>query len=116
MCMQSHGEPEYPEPEGNSEATINTLDKLDPNSPKFQTAAKGRRRYLPPGGSSTLAERAEVQTEALKFAKCMQTHGMPSWPDPSRSGGYMVAPAGAAAESPTYLKAAKICRPLLPSG
>ncbi len=61
-------------------------------------------------------ERAKVQTEALRFAKCMQTHGMVNWPDPTSNGGYMVAPVGAAAESPTYLKAAKICRPLLPSG
>jgi hypothetical protein len=115
-CMQTHGEPNYPEPTGNFKATVRALDKLDPNSPKFQTAAKGCRNDLPTGGSASPAERAKVQTEALRFATCMQSHGMVNWPDPTSTGGYMVAPVGAAAESPTYLKAAKICAPLLPSG
>lgn len=56
-----------------------------------------------------------MQAEALRFARCMQTHGMPEWPDPM-SGGYMVAPVGAAANAPAYLKAAKACGGLLPKG
>jgi hypothetical protein len=115
-CMQTHGEPDYPEPGGSSRATINALDKLDPNSPKFEDAARDCRRYLPTGGSSTPAERSKVLAEALQFAHCMQTHGLTTWPDPSSQFGYMVAPVGAAAKSPIYLKAAKICRPLLPRG
>jgi hypothetical protein len=116
--MQSHGEPGYPEPGASSEATISGFKKLDPNSPKFQSAGKACRHYLPTGAPASPAERAKVQTEALKFSHCMQTHGMPNWPDPLSDGrGYMVAPAaGAAAQSPTYLKAAKICQPLLPKG
>ena len=115
-CMQTNGEPAYPEPGGNSKATVSALEKLNPNSATFQNAAKACRKYLPIGSPASPAERAKVQGEALKFAKCMQSHGMPSWPDPLPNGGYMVAPVGAAAHAPAYLKAAKICKPLLPAG
>ncbi|MCU1494620.1 MAG: hypothetical protein JWO62_2384 [Acidimicrobiaceae bacterium] len=114
--MRTHGEPDYPEPGRNSEAQVNAFEKLDPNSPRFQTAAKACRQYLPMEAPACSGETAKVRAEALKFAHCMQTHGMSNWPDPSSRGGYLVAPAGAAVQSTVYLKAAKICRPLLSSG
>ena len=114
-CMQIHGEPDYPEPVGNPATNAHELGKLDPNSPRFQSAEYACRGHLPKGAPVSPRERAKVLTEALRFAHCMQTHGMPNWPEPSARG-YMVAPVGAAADSPTYLKAAKICKPLLPNG
>jgi hypothetical protein len=114
-CMQTHGEPGFPEPEGNGQTNINLLKKLDPSSPQFQTAQKACEQALSKGESASPGEREKVLAQALKFAQCMQAHGMSNWPDPSANG-YMVAPVGSAAESPTYLKASKICKPLLPSG
>ncbi|HTW97145.1 MAG TPA: hypothetical protein VMD59_00125 [Acidimicrobiales bacterium] len=112
-CMHAHGEPDYPEPGGNAEANVKELLKLDPRSPRFREAASACQRYLVKGGAVSPAVQERVEAEALRYARCMQTHGMPSWPDPSGIG-YMVAPAGSAASSPNYLRAAKACRSLLP--
>jgi len=117
QCMQSHGEPDYPEPGGNAEANAKSMLKLGPSSPHFLAAEKACKQLLPEGEQASPGEQARVEAEALKFANCMRTHGMANWPDPSSNGvGYMVAPAGAAATSPAYLKASKACKQLLPSG
>jgi len=113
-CMQTHGVPQFPEPGGNVDSFA-AMQKLDPNSPQFQKAEKSCQGLLPKTTPASPAEREKVEAEALKFAHCMQTHGMPSWPDPT-SRGYMVAPVGAAAQSQSYLRAAKACKDLLPSG
>lgn len=113
-CMQTHGVPQFPEP-GGSVDSFAAMQKLDPNSPQFQRAVKSCQALLPQTTPASPAEREKVEAEALKFAHCMQSHGMPNWPDPT-SQGYMVAPVGAAAQSPAYLRAAKACKDLVPSG
>lgn len=40
------------------------------------------------GGSATTATRTTAQTGALAFARCMRSHGIAGWPDPSPSGGF----------------------------
>jgi hypothetical protein len=112
--MQTHGVPDFPEP-GGSQQSFAAMQKLDPESPQFKHAVKVCQSFLPKTPPASPAEQEKVEAEALKFARCMQTHGMPNWPDPT-SRGYMVAPAGAAASSPTYLHAAKSCKALLPMG
>ena len=60
------------------------------------------------GGSS--------QSEALKYAACMRSHGEPSYPDPSSSGAIGIqASSGVDPGSPQYKAAADACKPLLPS-
>jgi hypothetical protein len=39
------------------------------------------------GGSSTTASTTR-QTAALAFARCMRSHGVPNWPDPTSDGGF----------------------------
>jgi hypothetical protein len=113
--MQTHGVPDFPESGGNARADNAAMAKIEPGSPGYLAAAKACNADLPKGRPASPAEQAKVQAEALRFARCMQTHGMPEWPDPM-SGGYMVAPVGAAANAPAYLKAAKACGGLLPKG
>lgn len=113
--MQTHGEENHPEPEGSSTANISALNKLVPGSPQFQRAERMCQLALPKERAASPIEQARVLNQALKFARRTRTHGMPNWPAPSTRG-YMVAPAGAAAESPAYLKVSKICEPLLPTG
>ena len=115
-CMRSHGVAGYPDPGGALQATGAAVKALDPNAPAFRRALATCQRYLPKGGPpASPAERAKVEQEALAFAHCMQTHGMPEWPDPTARG-YMVAPVGAAATAPGYLRAQKACASLLPTG
>ena len=39
-CMRSHGEPNFPDPNGEGMITINPTGILDPNSSQFQKAEK----------------------------------------------------------------------------
>jgi hypothetical protein len=60
--------------------------------------------------SSTTAATASTQTGALAFARCMRSHGLPKWPDPTSSGvfdkkalrqtGYSVSQVRAAEDGP----------------
>lgn len=82
-CMRASGVPNFPDP--SSQGGIDLGSGLNPQSPAFQAAQGKCRKYLPgklgrPGKPS----RAEVQA-ALKFARCMRTHGVPNFPDPVTS-------------------------------
>jgi hypothetical protein len=110
-CIETHGEPDYPSvPFGDPDA----LNKVDQNTPQYQAANKACRNYLVASPLPSSAERAAVQAKALKFAHCMQAHGMPNWPDPFPNGGFATAFASPAAKSPIYQKALKACKPLFP--
>lgn len=111
-CMQTHGEPDYPSvPYDDPDA----LAKVDQNTPQYQAADKACRKYLVASPLPSSAERAAVEAKALKFAHCMQTHGMPNWPDPlPNGGGFAAALAGPGAKSPAYQRAIKTCKPLFP--
>ena len=68
--------------------------------------------------SSSLAGTAGAnpsQTEGLSFARCMRSHGVPNFPDPSASGGinFNGVP-GINASSPAFRTAETACRNLLP--
>lgn len=55
---------------------------------------------------------------ALKFARCMRTHGVPNFPDPSTAGGGIKIQLGSGLKpfSPAFQAAQKACRRLLPGG
>ena len=76
--MRAHGVPQFPDPgqpAGNVvdmqapavKSAEETCDKLEPNNPE-------------PAGPSESRKLA-----AVKFARCMRAHGVPSFPDPTRS-------------------------------
>jgi len=111
-CMQTHGEPDYPSVPYEHPSAV---AKIDQNSPQYLAATRACRNDLPKGApTASPAEQAAIQAKALKFAHCMQTHGMPTWPDPSTNGGFQAALGGPAANSPVYLRALKTCKPLFP--
>lgn len=112
-CIQVHGVPDFPDP---GPGAVEAMRKIDLSSPQFGAAMRACRKLLPKEEPVAPGEAAKVQAEALKFATCMRAHGMTHWPDPQPGGGYMVALAGAAANSPVYRRASKACHPLLPKG
>jgi hypothetical protein len=69
------------------------------------------------GTSSTTAATARTQNGALALARCLRSHGLPNWPDPTTAGvfdksklrqtGYSVSQVRAAEDGP--------CKHLLPS-
>ena len=84
-CMQTHGVPDFPEP--NSQGVAQGSG-INPNSPSFQAATKDCRHLLPNGGQPTAAQQAQALAQALKFSQCMRSHGISDFPDPqSQPGG-----------------------------
>ena len=65
------------------------------------------------GSSSPKSNRADI---GLKVAKCMRSHGVANFPDPSGGGGGIQIPNGVNPQSPAFQAAQKICFKLLPRG
>jgi hypothetical protein len=49
-CIRSHGEPNFPDPEGRGGAISQSLGRINANSPQFQAAQKACRSLQPGGG------------------------------------------------------------------
>jgi hypothetical protein len=67
------------------------------------------------GGSGSSSSQAQAQQEALNFARCMRSHGVSRFPDPTASGGinFRDVP-GTSASSPAFKAAQTACQRLLP--
>ena len=102
-CMRSHGVPNYPDPGGGS-TLPDGLPKVSPQqlgvSPsQLQGAQQACRHLLPTGGSLQQQEAQCMQnndcspaleqqmlTADRKLARCMRSHGVPNFPDPTNGG------------------------------
>lgn len=67
------------------------------------------------GAAGSNPSQTEAAQEGLSFARCMRSHGVPNFPDPSASGGinFNSVP-GINASSPAFRTALTACRNLLP--
>lgn len=59
---------------------------------------------------------AQAQQDAVAFAGCMRSHGVPSFPDPSSPANLKQSINSSTAHSPAFQPAAAACRHLLPGG
>jgi hypothetical protein len=112
-CMRSHGVPNFPDPTSPREFK-QSFSSSAAQSPAFQSAATACRHLLPGGGPpSQSARRSQAQIAALlAFARCLRSHGFPSFPDPTSSGQVthqMLANAGINLHQPAVLQAADAC-------
>jgi hypothetical protein len=101
-CMRSHGVPNFPDPVDEADLPKISPEILGVSSSQFNAAEDACRNLLPTGeisgnsrGISASVERCIVggvcspavthwlQDKELKYAQCMRSHGLPSWPDPS---------------------------------
>jgi hypothetical protein len=83
QCMRSHGVSSFPDPNSSGEIPKAEVIPLA-SSPRFQPA-QGACKHLLPDTSPPRATHAEVQqalTGMVRFAACMRSHGVQSWPDP----------------------------------
>jgi hypothetical protein len=110
-CMRSHRVPNLPDP---TTSPREFKDALTTNSPAFQSAETACQHLLP-GGSlhSQTAPHSQAHIAAiLAFARCMRSHGFPSFPDPTSTGlvsRQMLANAGIPLQQPAVLPAADAC-------
>jgi hypothetical protein len=96
--MRSHGVPNFPDPDPGSGGAIPKADaqRLGVSTSQLQAAQQACQPLLPTGGS------IDQQTEQCmssgncppalvqqvlnlerRFARCMRSHGVPHWPDPT---------------------------------
>jgi hypothetical protein len=124
QCMHSHGIKNFPDPSNGSGGPGLSLatspgsgtviaDGITFSGPAFETAAKACAKLLPGGGGPPPPPTAQQKQQALEFAECMRTHGVPNFPDPtfSTGGGPNVVPqpGGVNPSSPAFKQAVERC-------
>jgi len=91
-CMRSHRVSNFPDP-NSSGVWPKSRVQLAADNPRFQAATRVCGHLLPDGGPGVPPSPAVVQliqTDMLKFARCMRTQGVSNWPDPSLDRGRAV--------------------------
>jgi hypothetical protein len=110
-CMRKQGVT-LPDP-GSQGAS--TLDPKLADSPRFKKAQKACRSLLPGGGTVTPRPDPEDQEKMLAYARCMRSHGLPNFPDPSGQGGFAIGQdSGIDPKSAQFKAAQEACKDLLP--
>jgi hypothetical protein len=67
-------------------------------------------------GNSSTNSASNPSTQLLRFAECMRSHGVPSFPDPSGQGIHIGPGSGIDPSSPAFKAAQSACGKLLPGG
>jgi hypothetical protein len=122
-CMRKNGVPNFPDPDSKGNIRITGgQDRsgrkfgLDPNSAQFKRAQKACRKLEPNGGRPSPQQQAREQQQALKYSRCMRSHGVPKFPDPKFQGGGTLLKIGKDVNpnSPRFKAAEKACQKLVP--
>jgi hypothetical protein len=84
-CMQTHGVPDFPDPNANGSLQISggPGSDLNPNSAQFKKAQSECQKLMP---VATPAQQAQALASGLKLAECMRAHGITDFPDPNSKG------------------------------
>jgi hypothetical protein len=88
QCMRSHGVATFPDPsatEGTFGAMVSSAG-IDLQAPTVQAALQACKQYTATQ-SVNPAQNAAQNAQALQFAQCMRSHGVPNYPDPSSATG-----------------------------
>jgi hypothetical protein len=126
--MRSHGVPDFPDPNSNGQIQLAAGPGSDllPGPARFKSAQQACKSLTP---VRSPAQQRQQLAAALRFARCMRAHGMPSFPDPTpqtglqtRSGGGHSGGGGNTLgngvdpNSPQFQAANRSCRSLTPGG
>jgi hypothetical protein len=87
QCIRSHGVSNFPDPVPTPSGGYGyRTSGIDPNSAAFQGALQAC-KALPSPWTSTGQDLTPAQQQAwLNWAKCIRSHGVPAFPDPTFSG------------------------------
>jgi hypothetical protein len=110
-CMRSHGVPDFPDPTSRGGVPKVTPQQVGVGNSRFQVAQRACAQLLQP----THAQVPRIMTGMLNFARCMRSHGVPNWPDPSigRNGQPVFNIFGINPDSPRVSNTADECTHLL---
>jgi hypothetical protein len=122
-CMRENGVPNFPEPQiSTSGSEVKVAIRVTPgitSNPDFQSAQKACSKLLPEGGpgDSNHPISPQEQSQYLKAAACIRSHGIPNFPDPTFAGGGVhVSQKGLDLHSPQVRAAEEACQSLIPGG
>ncbi|MGO9960953.1 MAG: hypothetical protein ACLP50_34085 [Solirubrobacteraceae bacterium] len=112
-CMRSHGVPNFPDPTSSAGIPKSEVIPLV-NGPQLNVASNACAHLAPNGlGPQDTTQHTPAHTAAmLAFARCVRSHGFPSFPDPTSSGQLtpeMAAQAGINLHHPAVLQTAEAC-------
>ena len=132
-CMRSHGVPNFPDPTSSGQVPKTDAQVLGVSSPQLQAARTACQHLLPTGGSLQQQEHQCMQNSDcpsalvqqmlnadLKLARCMRSHGVPNFPDPTNGGSgapfFPISSAGiseAASRTPQFIHELSECARLV---
>jgi hypothetical protein len=121
-CMHTHGVPNFPEPQVSEHGGSTSIKMAVPagvgQNPRFKAASEACRKLLPGGGPGSQAPLTPAQQEQyLRAAACIRSHGVPSFPDPTFSGGGVhIEHEKLNESSPAFKTAVHDCESLIPGG
>lgn len=124
-CVRAHGVPNFPDPKvsvhGNGVSVAIGINPSISGNPHFKSAQQACSKLLPgggPGGEDNHPISPREQSDYLKAAACIRSHGIPHFPDPTFSGGGVHLPktAGIDLHSPQVRAAEEACQSLIPGG
>lgn len=82
QCMRSHGVPTFPDP--SSDLKFPSAQQLGVSGSRYQAAEGACQHLLPNGGRGPNQAEEQQQLSGMReISRCMRSHGVPNWPDPS---------------------------------
>ncbi len=96
--MRSHGVPNYPDPDISGQLPKTSAQQLGVSSSQYQAAQRACQPLLPNTGSMSFEQQIQqcyqagdcpqalvqqILTAQRKYARCMRSHGLPNFPDPT---------------------------------
>jgi hypothetical protein len=122
--MRANGVPNFPDLSSNGmrievNGQTTSVNGVSVNAPAFEAARQKCQMYLPHIHASQ-AQTAQLQQRGLQFARCMRSHGVPTFPDPKvitgPGGGQAAYLPGVNPRSPAFQSGAKACGGFGPKG
>jgi hypothetical protein len=119
-CMRANGVPNFPDLGsngtlllGNGNGQTVSVNGVSVDAPAYRAARTRCQRYMLTHTAASASQQAQQIAAGLKFARCMRSHGVPSFPDPkvisSSGGNQQVELPGVNTQSPAFQAAAKAC-------
>ena len=119
-CVRSHGIPDFPDPNSSGQMTKETAQELGVSDSVLRVATAAC-ADLNPNGPLTQAQQRQQFAGDLKFARCLRSHGVPKFPDPTSSDGraeFVISASqdGFDPHSPQIFAKVRECEHVLPAG
>jgi hypothetical protein len=119
QCVRGHGVANFPDPSAPPGGGVafqvhgGPNSDLSPGNPTFRAADQACRSLLPTAAEAPPPSAQKLAAE-LRWARCMSSHGLPSFPDPNAQGAFDSSRFNDS--SPTFQTANKACASLQPTG